>query len=117
MILFAYGTLKRGCYNHYYLKGSTYLGRGLLHDYAMVDLGGYPGAIPKEGYKILGERFEVPEEKWAYLDALEGTPTLYKRELLEVELGREPWVEHNYVYVWQNPYGLSRDLITTGEWK
>jgi gamma-glutamylaminecyclotransferase len=83
-LIFVYGTLKRGCSNHPYLAGQTFLGEArTAPGFALFDLGGYPGMVA-----LQGESSSVGGEVWAVdagclerLDALEGTAEgLYRRE-------------------------------------
>ena len=76
MKLFVYGTLKRGCSNHDWMRGQTFLAEGItLPDYRLFDLGGYPGlvrAAQGEGVAVSGEVWEVDAEGLRRLDVLEG---------------------------------------------
>lgn len=83
--VFVYGTLMKGRYNHdRYLRGQKYLGRAVLHGYAMYSLGSYPGIVPEEGEKVLGEVYEVDEKTLRRLDRLEDNGRLYTRRTAEV---------------------------------
>jgi len=97
--VFVYGTLMNNCYNHErYLKGQKYLGQAVLVGYALYNLGSYPGIIPDEEEKVLGELYEIDQQILKRLDVLEGNGHLYIRHSAEVmiddaKLGAE-------VYVW-----------------
>lgn len=83
--VFVYGTLMKGQYNHdRYLRGQKYLGRAVLHGYAMYSLGSYPGIVSEEGEKVLGEVYEVNEKTLRRLDRLEDNGRLYTRRTAEV---------------------------------
>ncbi|MBR0574981.1 gamma-glutamylcyclotransferase [Proteiniclasticum sp. BAD-10] len=86
--IFVYGTLLQGNRNHeHYLQGSTYLGDGILPDYALYDLGSYPGVKPCPGGKVMGEIYGVDDETLQRIHGLEGEGELYhyrKRAVLSL---------------------------------
>ena len=86
MKLFTYGTLMKGECRHDILADAEYLGDAILHDYCLQEIGSFPGAVPKEGYEVFGEVYEIPEELITTLDWIEGEGYLYKRKTVEVEL-------------------------------
>lgn len=97
--VFVYGTLMKNCYNHErYLKGEKYLGQAVLHGYALYNLGSYPGVIPDEKEKVLGELYEIDRQILKQLDILEGNGRLYNRKAAEVCL--EDVKISAEVYVW-----------------
>lgn len=74
MLLFLYGTLKRGGSNHGYLSGQRFVGEARTEaKYKLYDLGGYPGLVTVDtgGLSITGEIWEVDDEGLARLDELE----------------------------------------------
>lgn len=84
--LFVYGTLKRGCCNHRYLAGQTYLGPArTLPGFRLYDLGGYPGIVARSDDRdgVKGEVWEVDAAALRELDRFEGVHEgLYRREPL-----------------------------------
>ncbi len=76
--------MKGNCRNHV-LETAQYKGEAILHDYALLQLYGYPGAIVKEGYKVFGELYEVDESLKKQLDYIEGEGYLYKAKHFDVE--------------------------------
>jgi len=75
VILFVYGTLKRGLSNHRLLAGQEYLGEAVSEPrYRLIDLGPYPGLIRDEehGAAVAGELWEVSECCLQELDDFEG---------------------------------------------
>jgi gamma-glutamylaminecyclotransferase len=108
MLLFVYGTLRKGCSNHYLLDGATFLGDGKTVDrFYMVgrlnfeldefEDGRYPPRqllFPyifkdalrdsKECVQITGELYEVSDELCAEIDKHEGHPDIYKRTEIDV---------------------------------
>ena len=48
--IFVYGTLMRGgCYHKQFLAGHKFLGKGVISDYALYDLGATPVLCLKKG--------------------------------------------------------------------
>lgn len=74
MLLFIYGTLKRGCYNHYYMHGQQFIGEAQTAPlYRLHNLGGYPGMVSaSDGQSIEGEVWDIDEACRTRLDVLEG---------------------------------------------
>ena len=126
--IFVYGTLMSGQRASGYLDGCALLGRYCLHDYAMYNLGAYPGIVPQEGESVVGEVYRVPADRLPELDAYEGEGSLYHRrtvtvkrrrakaidvqayiyahtEDLPAESMREPWNSKDSDRVWYAGYG------------
>lgn len=97
--VFVYGTLMKNCYNHeWYMKEQKCLGQAVLPGYALYDLGSFPGIVPNEGERVLGQVYEVEQQCLEQLDILEGNGQLYSRRPVEVWLdGTKVNAE---VYVW-----------------
>lgn len=97
MKVFVYGTLKQGQGNHSVLDGAPFIEETeTVKSYDMLHLGGYPGVIEGvtgEGTTIKGEVYEV--EGLDRLDMLEGYPSLYYREEVELANGDTAWM---YLY-------------------
>ena len=83
-LLFVYGTLKRGCSNHAFLDGQSFVGAAeTAPGYALYELDGYPGMVSAAGDPagVSGEVWSVDDACLARLDELEGTDEgLYRRE-------------------------------------
>jgi gamma-glutamylcyclotransferase (GGCT)/AIG2-like uncharacterized protein YtfP len=83
-LIFVYGTLKRGCSNHWFLAGQAFVGEArTAAGYTLFELAGYPGMVAREGHatSVTGEVWSVDDECLAHLDELEGTSEgLYRRE-------------------------------------
>jgi gamma-glutamylcyclotransferase (GGCT)/AIG2-like uncharacterized protein YtfP len=91
VLVFVYGTLKRGHGNHHWLAGAPFLGDAELPDVVLHDLGPFPMAVPGEG-TVIGEVYRIDAAALARLDRLEGFPRLYDRQLLSLSDGRQAWV-------------------------
>ncbi len=106
VVLFVYGTLKRGGRANRLLTGQTYLGPAVTEPhYRLVDLGSYPGLVRDDttGLAVSGELWEVSDCCLAELDDYEGCPGLYSREPVAV-VGADRPVEA-YLYARPLPPG------------
>lgn len=84
-LIFTYGTLMKGERNHYFMKNSEYLGEASLHDYGLIEIGSYPGAIQFEGKNIIGEVYKVNLEDKKRIDELEGNQYTCKNAIVTIE--------------------------------
>jgi gamma-glutamylaminecyclotransferase len=87
VVLFVYGTLKRGQPAHRLLAGQAFLGPAVTAPrYRLVDLGPYPGLVRDDasGLTVCGELWEVSDCCVAELDDYEGCPDQYAREPIDV---------------------------------
>lgn len=112
--LFVYGTLMRDGCRHRVLAGQPFLGAARTQPhYDLLDLKAYPGLIRCEskGRMIEGELYEVTADLVPVLDRIEGAPTLFRLESVELEDGAGPVV----AYFYQSPaVGLPR--YPAGRW-
>lgn len=118
-LVFVYGTLKRGGGLHRALRESEFVGSAVTLGFAMYDLGAFPGIVPHRlGSSVHGELYKVTDETLGDLDRIEGVPTLYSREIIEVYFrserceGVQPGVQ---VYVY-NGAPSEENRIPAGEW-
>jgi len=114
--LFVYGTLMQGEANAHHLAGiprAAGLVRAALHD-----CGAYPALSLGEG-EVEGEVVELPLERLAGMDALEGSAPggapggMYRRTVLPVQT--KAGMVRAYAYVMDDAGHLPR--IATGNWK
>lgn len=81
--IFVYGSLKRGCSNHAFLHGQSFLGTArTVPGFRLFDLGDYPGMIAwnDDQAGVQGEVWAVDAVCLTRLDELEGTAEgLYRR--------------------------------------
>ena len=111
MLVAVYGTLKGGYGNNYLLKNSKLISEEVIVGFEMYSVGGFPVIYKKEGCPITIEVYEVSEDiLTGSLDALEGHPHWYCRELVETSEG-EAWL---YVMTDERYKDPSR-LIESGE--
>jgi len=99
-LVFVYGTLMRGHYNHAFLSGSRFFGEGTAHGLALYNVtSAFPGAVRRDGCRVMGEVYEVDRETLAMLDRLESNGCLYRREKFPVVLGSGDVVKA-WTYLW-----------------
>ena len=110
-LMFTYGTLMKGQYNHHYLLTSDYIGDAVLKEHGLMELGGFPGAVPMRNRWITGELYRVDKQTKENIDMLEGSLYSYKRKLVEMDgkINYPGVYEYNYKrfgeYPIRAPYG------------
>jgi gamma-glutamylaminecyclotransferase len=89
-LIFAYGSLRRGCSNHAYLEWARLVvpeariaGLRLIH---YVE--GFPAVVWAATGEVAGEIYEVSPEELGRLDELEECPTVYFRAVVSLHDGR-----------------------------
>jgi len=94
LLLFVYGSLKRGMAHHGQLQNADWLGNARLQGLALYDLGPFPMAVASEnnGDTIEGELFRVAAQQLAALDRFEGAQRLYQRRLWPLTDGHWAWL-------------------------
>ncbi|WP_319536078.1 gamma-glutamylcyclotransferase [uncultured Vibrio sp.] len=108
-LVFVYGTLRKGEYNHHYLSSAQFLG---LHEsdaqYTLYDLGPYPGV--SEGHRsVQGEVYMIDDDTLVALDKLEDVPVEYRRESISTPFGQA------WIYLYQDTEHLTEE-ISCGDW-
>jgi len=79
--LFVYGTLRRSFPLHCLLDNCKYLGDGWLVGYALYGIHGVPSMVlDKDGGRVYGEIYEVPEDRLGPLDTIQSS---YKRTWID----------------------------------
>ena len=96
--VFVYGTLMKGQRAAYMLAGSDFVGCFQLKDYAMYNLGRYPGIVPCDGELVRGELYFVSDTMLAQMDEYEGEGDLYLRTNVKVWSEKESLDAQVYVY-------------------
>lgn len=85
--LFVYGTLKQGFSNHYFLKDAEFVAPAKTVERYALFVDEFPHVYPKDPVcSIQGEVYHVDFSTLTRIDALEGHPNFYRRELVEVRL-------------------------------
>ncbi len=103
MLIFVYGTLKRGGSNQGWMKGQRFVAEAATTpDYWLYDLGGYPGMVrvASGGQSIQGEIWEVDPEGLCRLDELEDVAGgEYARETISLLPPHQDWQVEGYRYL------------------
>jgi len=90
--VFVYGTLKSGGSVRGIdgMQGASIVGKTktTYPDYQMMDLGAFPGVFLKGDKFIEGEVWEVTDQVLENLDAIEGYPDFYKKQMIQTDLGK-----------------------------
>ena len=98
-LLFVYGTLMHNGRAEYLLSDAKFIGKAILKDYAMYDLGNFPGIVSRKGEWVEGELFLIRDSDFAGLDRYEGEGTLYRREIVTVQSSSGPQNAWAYIYL------------------
>ena len=99
VLLFVYGTLKRGGRGHHLLADEEFLGEThTLPLYRLYDCGDYPGLVRdiKRGVPIQGEVWRVSEAVVHRLDKYEEVPRLFRRAAIVLAGWTEPVMGYFY---------------------
>ncbi len=118
-LVFVYGSLMRGFGNHPLIEAGTFEGEACTAaaTYRMHDLGAFPGVRPapgtpgRSGERIRGEVYSVDDDGLAALDRLEGHPTFYRRQRVQLADGREVWM-----YILQHRE-RGMPIVPAGDWR
>lgn len=119
MLLFVYGTLKRGGKYHTYLEEASLAAEHATAKGELFDTGmGYPALSLAGNDDINGEVYDIPDVLWPALDFLEdcvGEETdLYEKKTIAVQT--EGGIVEAIVYV-AKQNGLLKDKIASGIWE
>jgi gamma-glutamylcyclotransferase (GGCT)/AIG2-like uncharacterized protein YtfP len=119
MLLFVYGTLRRGGSNHGELRDARFAGVAQTQPrYELVDLGGYPALIEGGQCSVSGELYEVDAALLCELDRFEEVPVLYERKriALEPRTGQPRFTAHAEAYVMERDRAQTAPPIASGDW-
>jgi gamma-glutamylcyclotransferase (GGCT)/AIG2-like uncharacterized protein YtfP len=122
MLLFVYGTLRRGGTNHAQLQGARYVTMtcSAAH-YELVDLGGYPALLEGGNQGVIGELYEVDAALTRALDEFEDVPMLYERKRIELYRAEQPAgsagsPQFADAYVLPRARARGAPALATGDW-
>lgn len=121
-LIFVYGSLKKGYYNHRLMEGTRFIGKGVLSGATLYDMNiSFPCILLDGSHnKVIGEIYEVDEIQLKAIDRLEGyregrgRDNLYNREEVTVteygsgerhkcfvyEFNRQPKKDWKIITVW-----------------
>jgi gamma-glutamylcyclotransferase (GGCT)/AIG2-like uncharacterized protein YtfP len=81
MLIFVYGTLRRGESNHAQLRGARFVGTARTEQrYELVHVSGYPALLEDGSVGVSGELYEVDDALLRRLDEFEEVPEMYQRK-------------------------------------
>ncbi len=106
--VFVYGTLMKGERASGMLGDSTFKGEFVLDDYALYDLGPFPGIKEKPGEEVIGEVYEIQDTVIPNMDRYEGEGELYKRSVVSVR-NESMSLDDVFVYVYLGD--VSGDIV------
>lgn len=109
--VFVYGTLLPGESNRDYMKNAAFITDDALENAILYNCGPYPMLLPGSGI-VYGQVYQVPLFDLPALDALEGHPNHYYREIVTLQSGISAWV-----YFGREQYVKSCQLIVSGRWR
>jgi gamma-glutamylaminecyclotransferase len=111
-LVFVYGSLRRGEYNHGLLVRARFIEEARTPPcFELVDLGAFPAMIEGGAVAVIGEVYTVNPSTLRRLDELEGHPHLYQRCRIRLASGRE--VE---TYLMDAVAVAHRPRIPSGDW-
>lgn len=112
IVVFVYGTLRRGFTNHSLLSGAPFLGVGQTAAQYSLWMNNYPCACHHPSLvRIRGELYSVSPAILSLLDELEDHPRLYRREVTSIILNQQQPVEA-WMYFFPKPCGV---VIPSGD--
>ncbi len=112
-IVFVYGTLLRGEYNHYILNNAGFLGETETRAiFKLYDLGSFPAMVAGGFTGIKGEIYSVTPNILNQLDSLEGHPNWYERIIVDLDSKIKA-----YAYMMPEKFVRGRPEITSGDWR
>lgn len=112
-LVFVYGTLMKGEYNHHVLEGARFLRPANTQpEHDLFNLGRYPAMVANGSTSVKGELYAVDDEILARLDRLEGHPEYYKRTAIELADAAQV---QTYLMEWEHVDGYPR--IPSGDWR
>lgn len=101
MLVFVYGTLKRGGCRHHLLGVPEWVGEAVTEArFRLYDCGEYPAMVESsKGLKVRGELWRVSPQRLPLLDQEEGVAEgLYDRRSIEVSSGGRKYEAQTYIY-------------------
>lgn len=87
-LLFVYGTLMRDGSRNRAIADQKFVREAVTKTgYQLLDLGSYPGLVrvEQDGRQIDGELWEIHNSRMTLLDQIEGAPSLYRMEAVDID--------------------------------
>lgn len=80
MLLYVYGTLRKGRSNHELIKHLPFLGEAVTDNNYTLVVSGLPFLVKRKGEGVKGELYKIDPDTLRAVDRLEGVPNFYYRE-------------------------------------
>jgi gamma-glutamylcyclotransferase (GGCT)/AIG2-like uncharacterized protein YtfP len=128
MLLFVYGSLRKGLQNHPLLEQATYIGEYTTQtSYIMIGTKSKSFPYLIKGHTlptlaptpITGELYDIPPTLIERLDALEDNPYTYTRQLISHDPPIEAYIVDNLILINQIKKWIGKRFvyISSGDWK
>lgn len=96
IIIFVYGSLRKGCYNNHYLTNCEYIDSIKLTGFKLYKLcESYPAAVKtnNDNDQIVADVYKIDQLKLNQLDLLESHPEYYERvQIYNKQLNLTGWI-------------------------
>jgi gamma-glutamylcyclotransferase (GGCT)/AIG2-like uncharacterized protein YtfP len=124
-LVFVYGSLKRGFYNHGLLERAEFFGAALTEAcYRLIDLGPHPAMIETnvDPLVVFGELYRIDAQTLARLDKLEEEGVAYRRVVAPIMMLDGPGCDQSIVryqawtYLWLGVVDSQR-ILPDGLWR
>lgn len=86
ILLAVYGTLKKGFHNHYFLKSSEFIGKGVTKDEYTMTKSSIPFVNETGSTPIKVEVYKISPITLSNIDLLEGHPNWYNRKEVKIKI-------------------------------
>lgn len=112
-----YGSLRSGMGNHRLLAHIADFAEGeTVSEFKMYSLGGFPAIVAQRGSKIKVEVYEVDDDTFARLDMLEGYPSFYNRQQVDILL-EDGTIDNAWIYfIEDDSHYVSHEVVEDGDW-
>jgi len=116
MIVFCYGTLKKGYGLNHILQGCEYLGAATTSpEYTLLNGNNFPFLVERKGIGAKGEVYKVTSDIVNILDQVEGHPNFYERKIIRVK--DDSGLELNVLAYIHPDNGYVSELEEVFEWE
>ena len=105
--IWAYGSLREGEYNHKRMRLGKPITTSILKGFDLYDLGIFPACTKGKG-KIVAELFEIDEQTFQMIDAMERGEGYYS------ELATDQMFNQGDIYL--VPLKPSNKIVESGDW-
>ena len=111
--IFVYGSLRKGMTQHAKLSDAPFLGHAVTHpEFTLFDSGAWPAAVRGGATAIVGELYQVTNEKISEIDHYERHPDFFSRQKIVLASQLEAWM---WIYI--SDLSLEWIAIQDGCWR